>query len=95
MLTLRCTFCGERSETEFRCGGQAHVERPAAWEQITDPEWGDYLFTESNPRGVLLERWCHSFGCGEWFNVARHTASHLILLTYPMGAPPPDLGTER
>ena len=29
MLLIACPHCGNRPETEFRCGGQAHIARPA------------------------------------------------------------------
>ena len=28
MLLIPCPFCGEREETEFHCGGEAHIQRP-------------------------------------------------------------------
>ena len=46
---------------------------------VTDAEWADYLFNRDNPKGIHYERWCHSYGCGRWFNVARHTVTHEIL----------------
>ena len=35
-----------------------------------------------NPRGVHLERWRHAYGCGCWFNIARHTVTHEVLAVY-------------
>jgi sarcosine oxidase subunit delta len=35
--------------------------------------------------GEHAERWCHSFGCGQWFNVLRDTVTHEIVTTYGMG----------
>jgi sarcosine oxidase subunit delta len=35
------------------------------------------------------ERWLHRYGCGQWFNVARHLVSHHIVAVYPMGEAPP------
>jgi len=57
---------------------------------VTDAVWADYLFFRDNPKGVIFERWVHSHGCGEWFNVARDTVTHEILAIYPMGDPKPE-----
>jgi sarcosine oxidase subunit delta len=89
MLRIPCPFCGPRDESEFAFGGQAHVERPPL--ACSDAEWTDYLFVRDNPLGAHAERWRHARGCGQWFNVRRHTLTHEILAVYPMGsAPPPD-----
>ena len=47
-----------------------------------DREWCEYLFYRTNAKGEQAERWCHSFGCGQWFNVLRNTVTHEILETY-------------
>ena len=44
-----------------------------------------------NPKGWHRERWNHAQGCRRWFNAVRHTVSHEIAATYPMGGPPPPL----
>ena len=71
MLLIDCPFCGPRDESEFSCGGEAHIMRPLAENSITDVEFADYLFMRDNPKGLFLERWRHSTGCRRWFNVAR------------------------
>ena len=91
MLRICCPYCGTRDEVEFHCGGDAHIERPAP--AVNDAEWADYLFNRTNPKDVHLERWCHVFGCGQWFNVARDTVSHQILAVYAMGESPPEGGS--
>ena len=58
---------------------------------MTDAVWGAYLFFRENPKGVHLERWRHTWGCGQWFNAARHTVTHEILAVYRMSDPAPDL----
>ena len=88
MLLIRCPHCGERDETEFSCGGEAHIARPLAGNSITDAEFADYLFMRDNAKGVFLERWMHAAGCRRWFNMARDTVSHKIIETYPMGGLP-------
>ncbi len=94
MLLIPCPWCGPRDETEFSCGGEGHIPRPADPAALTDPEWADYLFMRKNPKGVHTERWVHSQGCRRWFNVARHTVSHEILAVYKMGEPPPETGAD-
>jgi heterotetrameric sarcosine oxidase delta subunit len=89
MLQVSCPWCGVRDEDEFRCGGQSHIQRPGS--DCSDAEWADYLFNRDNPKGVSYERWLHTFGCGRWFNVARHAVTHEILAVYRMGEPKPAL----
>lgn len=95
MLQINCPYCGCRDEIEFRCGGESHIKRPSP--EVTDVVWGDYLFNRDNPVGIHLERWLHTYGCGLWFNVARHTVTHEILAVYEMGGRRPDVpdSTER
>jgi sarcosine oxidase subunit delta len=83
MLRIECPWCGVRDEPEFTYGGESHVTRPLAG--AGDEEWAQYLFGRSNPQGEHAERWCHSFGCGQWFNVVRNTATHEIVASYAMG----------
>lgn len=93
MLRIACPYCGTRDETEFTFGGEAHIERPAP--EASDAEWAEYLVNRDNPKGLHFERWCHAFGCGQWFNVARDTVTHDIYLVYKMGQSKPDLDTEE
>ena len=90
MLLIDCPFCGPRDEDEFRCGGESHIARPAPAESVDDACWGDYLHNRANPRGLHFERWCHTAGCGQWFNLARDTVTHRIAAVYRMGEPPPE-----
>ncbi len=91
MMSIECPWCGERDETEFRYGGEAHIARPEDPDALSDEAWADYLFMRANPKGVHAERWMHAQGCRRWFNVLRHTVSHEVVAVYPMGAPRPDL----
>ncbi len=88
MLRIPCPYCGTRDETEFHWHGDSHVIRPGP--EVSDAEWSDYLFNQDNPKGLHCERWCHVFGCGQWFNVARDTVTHEIHAVYRMGDPAPD-----
>ena len=92
MLLIECPWCGERDQTEFSYGGEAHIARPKNSADISDEAWGDYVFFRSNPKGVHKERWVHSFGCRRWFNMVRDTASGEIHGTYAPGENPPDIG---
>ncbi len=91
MLLIACPYCGERPESEFSYGGEAHIERPKDPDALSDAEWADYLFMRSNTKGVFLERWVHSHGCRRWFNMARDTLTYEILAIYAMGRKPPKL----
>ena len=82
MLLIPCPWCGDRDETEFAYGGQAHVPYPADPDALSDAEWGRYLFVRDNPKGVFAERWVHSAGCRRWFNVERDTATHRVIRSY-------------
>ncbi len=89
MLRIPCPYCGTRDESEFRFGGESHVERPGL--EVSDAEWADYLFNRNNPKGLHYERWCHTYGCSQWFNVVRDTLTHEIYAVYRMGEVKPDL----
>jgi sarcosine oxidase subunit delta len=91
MLLIECPYCGHRDESEFAFGGEAHIARPLAPEELSDEDWADYLYMKKNPKGIHLERWVHSHGCRRWFNAARDTVTYEILAVYPMGSQPPSL----
>ena len=74
MLLISCPNCGPRDETEFHYGGQAHVPYPENPAELTDREWAEYLFYRDNTKGAFAERWLHSTGCRQWFNMLRDTA---------------------
>ena len=52
MLRIACPFCDTRDETEFHCGGDAHIERPKP--DVNDTEWADYLFKSRQSKGIAL-----------------------------------------
>lgn len=89
MLRIECPYCGVRDEQEFVFGGPSHITRPGT--ECTDEEWTHYLYFRDNPRGLHAERWCHSFGCGRWFNVLRDTLTHVVCCVYHMGESRPML----
>ena len=89
MLLIKCPWCGDREETEFHYGGEAHIERPVEPDKLDDTLWADYLFATANTKGLFLERWVHESGCRRWFNMSRNTATNEVLGTYKMGEKPP------
>ena len=92
MLLIRCPYCEmQRPEIEFQHAGEAHVARPVDPSQVSDTQWADFLYMRSNPKGLHVERWRHTHGCGGFFNAVRHTVSDRILMTYAAGQPRPDL----
>ena len=91
MLLLTCPFCGPCPELEFRCGGEAHIERPPQPFALDDQAWSEYLFHRTNTKGIHAERWLHLHGCGRWFNALRDTQSDRFIETYQMGAGRPDI----
>jgi sarcosine oxidase subunit delta len=69
MMQLHCPWCGPRAASEFHCGGTTGIARPPL--DCDDATWAHYLFFRTNPKGAHAERWRHTFGCGQWFNVQR------------------------
>ena len=88
MLNIKCPYCGFRDESEFSCGGEAHIIRPGYDIKLTDDEWAEYLFMRNNPKGNFTERWFHAHGCRKWFNVVRNTVTNEISEIYPAGSLP-------
>ena len=82
MLLIPCPWCGPRNDAEFLGGGEAHLPRPHA--DDADDVWGAYLYFRRNVKGEQSERWFHVHGCRRWFNVDRHTVTHVITRAYPM-----------
>ncbi|MFK0004750.1 sarcosine oxidase subunit delta [Paenarthrobacter sp. NPDC090522] len=95
MLLISCPNCGPRDETEFHYGGQAHVPYPQNPNDLTDREWAEYLFYRENTKGTYAERWVHSTGCRQWFNMLRDTVSYDIHSIYAMGSPRPELAADN
>ena len=72
-------------------GASVCVARPLNTEQLSDEQWGDYVFMRSNPKGVHHEQWRHSSGCGRWFNALRDTVSYRIHATWRIGEAAPEI----
>ncbi|MBD42128.1 MAG: sarcosine oxidase subunit delta [Pelagibacteraceae bacterium] len=95
MFLINCPYCGEREQSEFSCGGEAHISRPKNPPDTSDEQWADYLFMRKNIKGVQFERWNHSSGCRQWFNVVRNTSTDEILGIYNMGEAIPEIDGEN
>ena len=54
MFIINCPYCGERDQTEFTCHGEAHIIRPDNPSEISDEEWGRYLFSEKIQKEPIL-----------------------------------------
>jgi sarcosine oxidase, subunit delta len=89
MLVVRCPYCGDRPEIEFRHAGEAHIARPADPAAVSDTDWTEFLYFRTNPKGRHAERWRHVHGCGRFFNAVRDTVTDRFLATYRVGEPPP------
>jgi sarcosine oxidase subunit delta len=80
MKILNCPLNGPRNISEFAWGGEVKpMPDPNA---ASDTTWGEYVFVENNPAGVIREWWCHvptSF----WFIGERNTVTDEIIRTYP------------
>jgi len=95
MLLINCPHCGDRPEIEFRCGGEAHLARPADPSALDDAQWAEFLFYRKNTKGVLSERWNHAHGCQRWFNAIRNSVTDEILATYASGAAAPEIDPSQ
>jgi sarcosine oxidase, subunit delta len=94
MLQIDCPWCGQRDETEFCCGGESHITRPAEPCTVDDATWANYQFNRLNSKGIHYERWRHTHGCRQWFNLARDTVTHAIVAVYKMGEAKPTISPE-
>lgn len=89
MLLIPCPHCGlSAEETEFAPGGEAHLERFGPGSD--DAAFTSYMFERENPKGVVLERWRHAFGCGKWFHLARASDTLEIFGAYRADELPPE-----
>ena len=91
-MLVPCPWCGERDESEFSFGGEAHLERPQ--ESCSDKEWTEYIFMRKNIKGEHKERWIHINGCRQWFNAVRNTTTNSFLQTCKPGKNYTDIKTN-
>ena len=55
MFIINCPYCGEREQSEFKAGGEAHIVRPKQPTELSDDEWAEYLFMRKNIKGIQFE----------------------------------------
>lgn len=91
MFIIECPWCGKRDQTEFTAHGEAHIARPENPAQLSEDQWGNYVFFRSNIKGNHYERWVHTHGCRRWFNVVRNTLTDQIHHSYKPGDPRPEI----
>jgi len=89
MLVVRCPYCGDRPEIEFRHAGEAHIARPVDPTAVSDADWTEFLYFRTNSKGRHAERWRHVHGCGRFFNAVRDTVTDRFVATYRVGERPP------
>ena len=94
MMLIRCPWCGERHQSEFVYGGEAHLDRPEEPGDLSDAEWARYLYVRANPKGCHLERWQHRYGCRRWFNAVRHTLTGRFWDVYGLHEEPPPVPAD-
>jgi len=95
MFLIKCPYCGERDQSEFSYGGEAHIARPTESANLNDDAWAQYVFVRSNTKGVFAERWVHTAGCRKWFNAIRNTATDQFLAFYKVGEKPPTVAEQQ
>jgi sarcosine oxidase, subunit delta len=78
MKILNCPLNGPRNISEFACLGEVKTV-PEASASIS--EWADFVFTESNPAGLIREWWIH-LATNYVFIVERDTQTEAIIRTY-------------
>ena len=44
MILIKCPYCGEREQSEFTSGGEAHVIRPKNPDTLNDKDWVNMFF---------------------------------------------------
>lgn len=72
-IEVPCEFCGPRSFTEFRFGGELRaLDAPDVESDFAR------VFLPENPAGPQEERWFHVLGCRTWSTVTRDTRTNRI-----------------
>ena len=98
MLLITCPVCNVTAdETEFHCGGEAHIKRPASSDpaNVSDEAQYEYLYVRNNPRGMHREIWQCSRGCGKWFYAMRDTLTLQFHAFYRITDPPPPFPGDK
>ena len=78
-MLIPCPWCGPRNEDEFTWGGEASRVRPDDPSELSHGQWAGYMYNNLNEKGWTIERWCHSKGCEQWFEIRRNNVTHEIV----------------
>lgn len=78
MQIFPCPFCGPRDEREFHYVAEAGKTRPDTAGDVSDADWGAYLYAERNEKGPVREVWMH-MTCSEVFLMERDTVTMDVL----------------
>ena len=89
MFIINCPYCGERDQSEFSAGGEAHIVRPKQPTELSDDQWAEYLFMRKNIIKVQSERLNHAHECSKQFNMIRETSNDKNHAVYKMREEPP------
>jgi sarcosine oxidase subunit delta len=74
MLLVPCPNCGPRNASDMHYGGEAGP-RPDP-NAVNPSQWREYLYTQTNPAGLLRETWYCASGCRRYFVLERDTISN-------------------
>jgi sarcosine oxidase subunit delta len=85
MQIFPCPFCGPRDEGEFHYVGEPKA-RPEPASSVSDAEWADYLYFNSNTKGLAREIWLH-LTCMEMFAMTRDTATNAVVASEALARP--------
>jgi sarcosine oxidase, subunit delta len=85
MQIFPCPFCGPRDESEFHYVSEPKP-RPEPAGAVSDAGWADYLYFNSNTKGLAREIWLH-LTCMEMFSMTRHTATNAVVASEALARP--------
>ena len=54
MFLINCPYCGERDQSEFTAGGEAHIVRPKQPTELSDDQWAEFLFMRKNNKQIIF-----------------------------------------
>jgi methylglutamate dehydrogenase subunit B len=77
-MLITCPHCGTRPVEEFTFNGDAAPTRPRSIDAASMPQWFEYTYIRSNPKGWMDEYAHHSGGCRQWLVVTRNTETHEV-----------------
>jgi len=89
MMQIPCPHCGPRAQIEFAYG--------RSLDSLVTPDMDGAaamgaLYARANPKGLSDELWRHTYGCGQWLVLRRHTVTHEIIACVACGEALPEEG---